>query len=139
MSFFLNKMASLLATLVVVGIALFCSSAAQAHANHGVAATDLSARSVVASIDRVQPAADVDATEEVASATGEDDADDGHRVAGTSCCGTGVSNCMVASVGIAAGALAAPPSGWTHDAAREPGALHGVVLDGMIRPPKALV
>ncbi|WP_188848943.1 hypothetical protein [Aureimonas glaciei] len=139
MSFFQNKMASLLATLVVVGVALFCSSAARAHANHAGEATELSARSVVSPVDSVQPAADGDAAEEIASATGEDGAVDGHRVAGTSCCGTGVSNCMAASVGTAAGALAAPPSGRTHDAAREPGALQGVVLDGMIRPPKPFV
>jgi hypothetical protein len=137
MSFVLNKMASLLATLVVVGVALFCSSAAQAHANHGAGAAEPSARSVAAPVDSVQAATKVHAAEEITS--GEDGDVGGHLAAGSSCCGTGAAGCMAASIGTAAGALALPPPGRTHDAAREPGALHGVVLDGIIRPPKTLV
>lgn len=138
MSFVLNKIASLLATLVVVGIALFCSSAAQAHTNHGVETAEAPARQVAASVDRPENASGGDATEALAFVPVEDGTVGDHRVVGSSCCGTGVSNCMAATVGALAGSLPAPPSA-THDRVPEPGALDGVVLDGMIRPPKALV
>lgn len=138
MSFVLNKMASLLATLVVVGIALFCSSSAQAHANHGIEAAEVYAREVAAPIDGSEPATDGDVADEMASALGDDGSVGDHRVAGSSCCGTSLSNCMAATGGAVAGSLPEPPLG-THDPIREPAALDGVVLDGMIRPPKALV
>lgn len=138
MSFVLNRVASLLATLVVVGIALFCSSAAHAHANHGAEAVEASVRQVAAPVDRSEPATVGDVADEMASAPGEDGGVGDHRVVGSSCCGTGMSNCMAATVGALAGSLPTPPLG-THDPVREPCALDDVLLDGMIRPPKALV
>lgn len=126
MSFLLNKMASLLATLVVVGIALFCSSSAQAHANHG---TD-SAEAFAAAI-----ASDV-AAEEAAADDGEVA---GHRVASSSsCCGTGVSTCMAATIGLPAFCLRAPPMAM-HGPALDSALLAGTSLDGLIRPPKPFV
>lgn len=129
MSFLTNKMASLLATLVVVGIALFCSSSAQAHANHG---TDI-AEALAAAF-----AGDV-AAEEAAADTSDDREVAGHRVASSSsCCGTGVSTCMVAASSGPPICLRAPPLA-THAPALDSGLLDGTRLDGLIRPPKALV
>lgn len=136
MSFVLNKMASLLATFVVVCVVLFCSSAAQAHANHGTAAPEASVQSP-ADIDEVQATSDNDGgTQSVAAA--KDGKADSHRAAGSSCCGTGMSNCMATAIGTAVEPLWTPPPG-DHGPASQATSLLGTVVDGLIRPPRALV
>lgn len=129
MSFVLNKMASLLATLVVVGIALFCSSSAQAHTNHGTETAEAFALALAGDV----------VAEDAAAVTGDDGEVAGHRDSSlSSCCGTGVSTCMAAATSAPAIRLRAPPSA-THGPALESGLLDGTSLDGLIRPPKALV
>ncbi|NDV89286.1 hypothetical protein GTW51_21730 [Aurantimonas aggregata] len=129
MSFFLNKMASLLATLMVVGIALFCSSSALAHTSHGTDTAEAVALTLAGDL----------VVEEAAAATGDDGEVAGHRVASqSSCCGTGVSTCMAATTSAPAICLRAPPLA-THGPALESGLLDGTSLDGLIRPPKAFV
>ena len=137
MSFVLNKMASLLATLVVVCVVLFCSSAAQAHANHGTAAPEASVQ-VLADIDEVQAASDDDAVARSPLRPTKDGKADGHRAAGSSCCGTGMSNCMATAIGTAVEPLRTPPLG-DHGPASQSTSLLGTVVDGLIRPPRALV
>lgn len=138
MSFVSNKMASLLATLVVVGLALFCSSAAQAHGDHGPAAVEVPVRVLAALEDRAA-ASGTDGDEALrAGATGSDDAVGGHRTAGTTCCGTGMANCMAATVGSSGRAFAAPAPA-CHDPARPADALRGAPVDGLIRPPRPTV
>lgn len=138
MSFVLNKMASLLATLVVVCVVLFCSSAAQAHGNHGPVAPNTSVE-VAALIDEVEAVSDIGGDEDAqAVASKKDGQIDGHRVPGSSCCGTGMSNCMAVTIGSAVDQLHAPPLA-THAPARQAGLLLGTVVDGLIRPPRALV
>lgn len=129
MSFLLNKMASLLATLVVVGIALFCSSSAQAHANHGTDSAEAFAAAIASDVAAEEAAADASDDGEVAV----------HRVASSSsCCGTGVSTCMAATIGLPAFCLRAPPVAM-HGPALDSALLAGTSLDGLIRPPKPFV
>ena len=129
MSFLMNKMASLLATLVVVGIALLCSSSAQAHANHGTVPAEAVAPTLAGDL----------LVEEAAAATGDDGEVPGHRVASqSSCCGTGVSTCIAATTSAPAICLRVPPLA-THGPPLESGLLDGTSLDGLIRPPKAFV
>jgi hypothetical protein len=138
MSFVLNKMASLLATLVVVCTVLFCSSAAQAHANHSPTAPEASVQ-VPADLDEVQAASDNggDQDTQFVAATKSDKAG-GQRLAGSSCCGTGVSNCMATAIGSTADPLQLPPPG-DHGPARQATLLLGTLVDSLIRPPRALV
>ncbi|MBB3934643.1 MULTISPECIES: hypothetical protein [Aureimonas] len=136
MSFVLNKMASLFATLVVVGIVLFCSSAAQAHANHDAPAVRAAAEAV-ATTDAVDEPADGASTRELAAAKDAKDSPVDSGLAG-SCCGKGMSNCMTAAVANPSWTLpAARPAG--HGRPLEPNAIHGAVVDGPVRPPRALV
>ncbi|MEF2553290.1 hypothetical protein VQ042_18315 [Aurantimonas sp. A2-1-M11] len=129
MSFLLNKMASLLATLVVVSIALFCSSSAQAHTNHGTDTAEAFAPALVGDI----------AAEEAVAVTSDDGSTAVQRVtSSSSCCGTGVSTCMAATTGASAFCLRAPPLA-THGPDLDAGLLDGTNLDGLIRPPKAFV
>lgn len=129
MSFLSNKIASLLATLVVVGIALFCSSSAQAHTGHGAGTPEAYASTIAGDVAAEEATAVISDSGELA----------GHRVASSlSCCGTGVSTCMAATISSPAFFLRAPPLA-THGPALESGLLDGTSLDGLIRPPKALV
>jgi hypothetical protein len=137
MSFVLNKMASLLATLVVASIVLFCTSAAQAHGNHSPALS--TSVEVAADIIEVEAASDVGSDADTQAVTTEkDDEAGGNRVPGSSCCGTGMSNCMAAAVSTALELLQSPPLG-NHGPARQAAQLLGTVVDGLIRPPRLLV
>lgn len=138
MSFVLNKMASLLATFVVVCVVLFCSSAAQAHANHGTAAPEASVQ-VPADLDEVQTASDNGGDQDTQSvAATKDGKAGGYRAAGSSCCGTGMSNCMATAIDSTVDPLQLPPPG-DHGPARQATSLLGTVVDGLIRPPRTLV
>ncbi|KTR08305.1 hypothetical protein NS365_01345 [Aureimonas ureilytica] len=133
MSFLLNKVASLFATLVVVGIVLFCSSAAQAHANHDAPAVQVSVETDAAG----EASVGTEAGTQAIAAVGADGSTE-HRGAGTSCCGNGMSNCMTAAVISPLWALpGVRPAG--HGRPLEPNAIRGAVVDGPVRPPRALV
>ncbi|UIJ73430.1 hypothetical protein [Aurantimonas sp. HBX-1] len=136
MSFVLNKMASLLAILVVVGIALFWSSAAQAHTNH--VSDVVEASSVVAAPALAGSLTAAENADAVAGPGAENGNEDGHRITWSSCCGTGVSNCMAATATLSDNSIPALEMA-RHVFARASCVLDGVSLDGLIRPPKPFV
>lgn len=137
MSFVLNKMASMLATLVVVGLVLFCSSAAQAHVSHDPAAPGISAQ-VAAGLEEVQAASDKAGDKGAAAAAKGDDKPGGHRSPGSSCCGTGLGNCMAAATVGSAGCQVQVPPAIVHAPVGPATSLLGAVVDGLIRPPRIL-
>lgn len=139
-----NKLAAWLATMVVAGLLLLVSSAAQAHVPHGgesfVSVTALEVVAVRGAVaDRSVPAVELGAQEYYIGISDSGSQTD-HLLpsAETSCCGNGVSACSAGGLAQAPSVLPRPLS----CAAEGPfgtAALMGVIVDGLIRPPRATV
>lgn len=128
MSFLSNKMASLLGTFVVLAIVLFCSSSAEAHANHEA---------------DIPPVFELAVADEIVTGgitvSDVEENDAKHlAVSSSTCCGTGASTCSAATADIDAVCFRMPPEALRLQILGV-GLLDGVILDGLIKPPKALV
>lgn len=141
MTLALNKMAFLLATLIVLGTMLLGCSAAQAHVSNDVKAVERSAplRIFAAKIVDHGFAIETERLEVLADVSVLDNRfDDPHTTTETSCCGNGGSVCSSGALALTPSVLLYPMPNLAVSAFSH-AALAGIKVNGLMRPPRASV
>lgn len=137
----LNKLAAWLATVVVAGMVLLVSSAAQAHVSHGGKSFGSVTAVEVLAVTDSNVGRPVPALRSTAREANFWIADTGGRTdyvlpsAETSCCGDGVSACSTGALAHVPTVILNPQF-CTTDNPFGAAALMGVTVDGLIRPPR---
>ncbi len=142
MTLALNKMASLLAALVVLGIMLLGSPAAHAHVSHDGKAVERSA-SVHAfaadGLDLYVSATETERSGPLADVlVSVDRFDDPHADVEDTCCGNGVTACSSGALALTQSLLLYPMPG-AAESTFSYTALIGISVARLIRPPRASV
>ena len=141
MTFAMNSIAAMLATLLLAGLLLFGSSAAQAHVVHGSEMAEFSLEVFGAELSDVDFAFGAEAGARMVNssmAVPSNRSDKPHASTDAPCCASGIAGCSP-GLPMQGTRLFWLPSSGTAVAPRRSTAWKGIILETLIRPPKALV